>query len=56
MVGVSEVYRDFEDMVYLILELFCEVVQHHLCYLGEVRCSLYYFHRHALWGLRKSFV
>ena len=56
MVGVSEVYRDFEDMVYLILELFCEVVQHHLCYLGEVRCSFYYFHLHALWGLRKSFV
>ncbi|XP_076466305.1 exportin-4-like isoform X2 [Babylonia areolata] len=34
-VKLLEVYRDFEDMVYLILELFAEVVQHHLCYLGE---------------------
>ena len=36
----AEVYNSFEDMVYLILELFSEVVQHHLCYLGEVRYAM----------------
>ncbi|KAL8573476.1 hypothetical protein ACOMHN_047747 [Nucella lapillus] len=34
-VKLLEVYKDSEEMVYLILELFSEVVKHDLCYLGE---------------------
>lgn len=34
-VKLLEVYHNYEEMVLLILELFSEVVQHHLCYLGE---------------------
>ncbi|KAK7107901.1 hypothetical protein V1264_015733 [Littorina saxatilis] len=41
-VKLLEVYHSFEDMVYLILELFAEVVQHHLCYLGEANSRKLY--------------
>ncbi|XP_041355105.1 exportin-4-like [Gigantopelta aegis] len=41
-VKLLDVYHSYEDVVPLILELFSEVVNRHLCYLGETKSQKLY--------------
>ncbi|ESO89303.1 hypothetical protein LOTGIDRAFT_106479, partial [Lottia gigantea] len=41
-VKLIEVYHNYESIISLILELYSEVVQRHLCYLGESNCKKLY--------------